>query len=426
MPINQEYGSLVSKGVSAPHVSSTMHRALGSFTNTNQSYQQPRYAPPSRNRYRDLNVPESHFQQSGTPLRWPSRNAGALTLDRRSQLYDETPYEVFDDDSQTSSLLSSQQGPRQSTLDMFDDGQYDAPINAFYRDDFHIETDNPHEMIAITAGRKRPASRQARPQPTLKKRPPLYDVPDIQGPYSSQGTERSGITTRQTSRNQAQLGIQSLPSSQAVRINLISDKGANGIERAPFECVGCRRKNRQCDRMLPTCGPCANDGRICVSSFDNSRELNASKTGSQNTKCVEVSNKGCQTLASIAATQESGMQTGGTSSSRALHTTDQHSGDNDTETVNIVPSTFCGTSDRAVQTEDPEVLKLELCQWANLVASARELGERQLQKGIQALQGSEPTCPDYEEKLLVAARCGGELMDGLIELYVQVSREETV
>ena len=45
-----------------------------------------------------------------------------------------------------------------------------------------------------------------------------------------------------------------------------------GRQQPGFACEECRRRKARCDRVRPTCGPCLETGRICVTRYKNSQK----------------------------------------------------------------------------------------------------------------------------------------------------------
>lgn len=124
---------------------------------------------------------------------------------------------------------------------------------------------------------------------------------------------------------------------------------------------------------------------------------------------VEVGQKSCQTSFTTSAMQDSGVQF-------QVDTKDKASQTMTSDGVSAGTSTLNEISDIAVQTEVLREGKIGILEWANLVTSIRALGEQKIAKGAQLLQGSTGLAVEYEERLLAAAMCGTELVDGLINL----------
>lgn len=77
--------------------------------------------------------------------------------------------------------------------------------------------------------------------------------------------------------------------TQSTTIYTSNEMPQNGSrQQSGFACEECRRRKTRCDRARPTCGPCVETGRVCVTRFKNSQRGGPKTTGQLNAMRLQI------------------------------------------------------------------------------------------------------------------------------------------
>lgn len=257
------------------------------------------------------------------------------------------------------------------------------------------------------AGLKRPLSRQSDSRSVVKR--PRKTPSSVCGPLAAQHGTLSPNRTVSASRT--------LTANRVVGLDFINAEGT-GLESAKAVCMRCRRTHTKCDRFLPACGSCVKAGRVCNYPHNVIKSVLDSddRENFQNQQRLRI-DASRQEEASIVP-QEGSSDLRQTRMQNAMdQNQDQRGVRSVAEMIDAGTSSDVVFVDIATQTNRPLRLQMDLSQWTDLVKSAVELHQSEVDAAAGKLEEAERTSPEIREMLLKVARMGWNLAQNLRGLY---------
>lgn len=324
--------------------------------------------------------------------------------------------------------------------------------------------------------KKRPASRQARPQSAPKKPRKANQGRSVRRPETAQPSQM--VTTRsraaQAEANKASKGTEALSATQPLvlepaapsvteapqsgetgtkrqktriaepreenfagltfpRVGMhetnggptqLTEKTANyaenvGREFATSACILCRQKNLPCDLLRPMCSACSNSGScLCTYPGEQHDDQPDETQEDQRFRAADdllSKNNGGHTQAND-GTRPSLFTADRPTAHGALARAQGKAVEMANAGTSTSTCTCSNVADAAVQTDVPEGAQVGLLQWRYLVTNGMALEMAHLEKAAR-YQKDADCCADLRQRTLIAARCAREFQQNLLDLF---------